>query len=116
MQREALVSDLGLEHVTPTLALAGPALSGGYVSDLLSDVLGHAPRHGVLITVQTHLNVVAVAVHAELGAVVFANGRRPEAAVVARAVAEGVPLFVSGESAFDVAGKLYARGLRGPTA
>jgi putative NIF3 family GTP cyclohydrolase 1 type 2 len=84
-----------------------------HASDLLSDVLANAPAGGLLITIQVHMNVVAVAVHAGLKAVIFASGMKPPEDVRAKAVAEKVSLFTTGESTFDVAGKLYEMGLRG---
>jgi predicted transcriptional regulator len=84
-----------------------------HASDLLSDVLANAPGGGLLLTIQVHLNVIAVAVHAGLAAVVFTSGLAPEQQVLERAAAEGLPLFSTRESTFDVAGKLYALGLRG---
>jgi hypothetical protein len=109
-----LARDLGLTNLTPELETAGSAeITGGYASDLLSDVLANAPSGGVLVTVQVHLNVIAVALHAELAAVIFAHGRTPEEALRIKAAEEGVALFVSKEPAFDVVGKLYARGVRG---
>lgn len=80
---------------------------------MLSDVLANAPAGGVLVTIQVHLNVVAVAVHAELAAVVFAAGRVPEEAVRQKAVDEGVALFATDRTAFDMVGELYALGVRG---
>lgn len=111
-----MVKELGIENLTPEIALDSAAdVTGGYTSDLLSDVLAHAPRGGVLVTVQVHLNVIAVAaIHVELAAVVFASDRRPEETVRQRAIEEGIPLFVSAQSAFDIVGRLYALGLRGP--
>jgi hypothetical protein len=112
MKLSSLVQELHLENLTPTLPLDADIVAG-YASDLLSDVLAGAPAGGVLITVQVHLNVVAVAVHAELAAVFFAAGRRPETAVIERATQEGVALLASDATAFDLVGRLYALGLRG---
>ena len=117
MKLHEIIEHLALENLTPTL---GPALAaevhGGYVSDLLSDILAHAPEGGLAVTIQAHLNVVAVAVHARLAAVILAGGRRPEDAVVARAAEEGVVLLATQATAFDVCGRLYELGLRGPAA
>jgi predicted transcriptional regulator len=82
-------------------------VSGGYVSDLLSDVMGNAGEGEVWITLQSHMNVVAIASLKELAAVILINGIVPDAAVVAKAEEEQVPLLVSMEPAFVVAGKLY---------
>jgi len=105
---------LELEYLTPALVLDDNRGAGqGYVSDLLSDVLGHAPAGSLLITLQVHMNVVAVAAHAELAGVIFAAGRRPEQPVMDRAVEEGLPLWSSQQSAFDLVGRLYDLGLKG---
>jgi hypothetical protein len=105
---------LGMECLTPECpGDPGREVAGGFASDLLSDVLAHAPQGGVLVTVQVHLNVIAVSVHAELAGVIFAGGRRPDSTVTARAVQEGIALYASAEPAFDVVGQLYALGLRG---
>ena len=82
-------------------------VTGGYVSDLLSDVMGNANEGEVWITLQSHMNVVAIASLKELAAVILINGIVPDAAVVARAEEEKVSLLVSMEPAFVVAGKLY---------
>lgn len=116
MRLKELAEALKLECLTPEIDAGGREISSGYVSDLLSDVLAHGPSGGALVTVQVHLNVVAVALHADMSAVVFAHDRRPDEPVRARAIEEGVPLFVSRESAFDLVGRLYGLGVRGPQA
>ncbi len=115
MNLHEIAEKLNLESLT-SKAPAGAArpVSAAYASDLLSDVLAHAPRGGVLVTVQVHMNVITVSVHAELAGVIFASARRPDESVIQKATDEGIALYVSGESTFDVAGKLYALGLRGP--
>ena len=37
------------------------AIAGGYTSDLLSDVMGHADAGYLWITLQAHKNVIAIA-------------------------------------------------------
>jgi predicted transcriptional regulator len=88
-------------------------ITQAHASDLLSDVLANAPAGGVLLTIQVHLNVIAVALHAMQAAVIFTSGMVPEEAVRERAMAEGLPLFATKQSTFDTAGKLYALGIRG---
>ena len=109
-----MTARLGLETLTPELSLNdGAEVTRGHASDLLSDVLANAPSGGVLVTIQAHMNVIAVALHAGLAAVIFAQGMRPEENVRQKAVQEGLPLFSSADSTFDIAGKLHALGLRG---
>ena len=113
MKLGKIADELKLENLTAAADIAGPDVTGGYASDLLSDVLANAPRGGVLVTVQVHLNVIAVAMHAELSGVIFAGGRRPEPAVIQRAVDEGLPLLATALPAFEVVGRLYHLGIRG---
>ena len=53
-------------------------ISGGYVSDLLSDVMGNAAEGEVWITLQTHQNVLAIASLKELAAVILVKDLKPE--------------------------------------
>jgi hypothetical protein len=113
MKLRDIVERLGLEPLTPELETDTTDIREGYVSDLLSDVLANGPQGGVLVTVQVHLNVVAVAVHAELAAVIFAMDRRPDEAVRQKAAEEGIRLFVSEATAFEIVGRLHELGVRG---
>ncbi len=88
-------------------------VAGGYASDLLSDVLAHAAEGDLWITLQTHVNVVAVASMKGLCGVVVVNGREPAEDTTEKAEAEGVPILVSHLPAFELAGRLYGLGLRG---
>jgi hypothetical protein len=114
MNLETIARELGLEDLTPGLTGADAVeVEAGYASDLLSDVLANAPEGGLLVTLQVHLNVIAVAGHAELAGVVFTSGRRPDADVVEKALAEELHLYVTGADTFDVVGRLYAHGVKG---
>jgi hypothetical protein len=113
MKLKDIRHELGLRDLTPTIDSGEFDVSVGFASDLLSDVLAHAPKGALLVTVQAHLNVIAVAVHTELAGVVFASARVPEPAVVSRAIEENVPLMASDLSAFELVGRLYALGVRG---
>jgi hypothetical protein len=88
----------------------------GYASDLLSDVLARAPAGAVLVTIQAHINTIAVALHARLSGVILAGGHEPDKTVIDRATDERIPLFVATEPTFEVVGRLYDLGLRGGTA
>lgn len=81
--------------------------TGGYCSDLLSDVMAHAHAGDIWITLQTHTNVVAVAALTGASAVILTGGQRPEPATLERAEAEGVTVLAATEDGFTVAGRLY---------
>jgi hypothetical protein len=116
MKLRDLAGRLELEPLTPEIPADDVDVTAGYVSDLLSDVLANAPRGGVLVTVQVHLNVIAVSVHAELAAVILASGRIPDESVRRKAIEEKIALYGSKASAFDIVGRLYELGVRGPHA
>ncbi len=114
MKLEDIAKELGFAELTPGVTGNREAeIEHGYASDLLSDVLAHAPEGGLLVTLQVHLNVIAVASHAELAAVVFAGSRKPEDDVLAKAVAEGLSLYSAPADTFDIVGRLYALGVKG---
>lgn len=87
------------------------AVEGGYISDLLSDVMANARAGSLWLTIQGHQNVVAVAVLRELAAVILVGGRQPAADAAQKADQEGIPILVSDEQAFELAGRLHALGL-----
>jgi predicted transcriptional regulator len=82
-------------------------ISGGYTSDLLSDVMGHAESGKVWITLQTHKNVIAIASLKELAAVILIKGLEPDTDMLAQAEEEGIPVLGSTEQAFEITGKLF---------
>lgn len=112
MKLNEIARSLDLIELTPP-AYENDDITRGYASDLLSDVLAHAPAGGILITLQVHLNVIAVASHAGLRAVIFSSNRKPDEDVIARAAAEGLSLFVSPADTFEIVGRLYGAGLSG---
>ena len=82
-------------------------ITGGYTSDLLSDVMGHADNGKIWVTLQTHKNVIAIASLKELAAVILIKGNEPDADMLAQAEEEGIPVLGSKEEAFEITGKLY---------
>lgn len=86
---------------------------GGYASDLLSDVMANARDGDVWVTLQKHVNTVAVAQLKNLSAIVVVNGRQPEPDAVARANEHGVAIITTPLPAFDAVGRLYELGFRG---
>jgi len=82
-------------------------VSGGYVSDLLSDVIGNATEGEVWVTLQTHQNVMAVASLKDLAAVILVKGFSPDEDTVAHSNTEDIPVLGTHLSTFELAGKLY---------
>lgn len=82
-------------------------VTGVYVSDLLSDVMGHARTGQIWMTIQTHPNVVAVALLLNLAAVVFTSGQQPEEQTIIKAEEEGVVLLATPLTTFETSGRLH---------
>jgi hypothetical protein len=106
-----VIEALDLEALTPHER--DRSIQGGYASDLLSCVMAGARQQFVWITLQAHMNVVAVASLLGLTAVIISEGRRPEPEVIERARDEGVVLLLSGQSTFSIAGRLSSMGISG---
>jgi predicted transcriptional regulator len=87
-------------------------ITGGYISDLLSDVLAHANPGMLWVTIQIHRNVISCALTKDISAVLFTCGRKPDRAVVAEADAENIVLLSTKQTAYEAAGKLWEAGLR----
>ena len=106
MQVKDIISTLELNLFGGSQGL-NREISGGYTSDLLSDVMGHAESGRVWITLQTHKNVIAIASLKELAAVILIKGFEPDADMLAHAEEEGIPVLGTNEQAFEITGKLF---------
>lgn len=82
-------------------------ITGGYISDMLSDVMGNADTGMVWITMQAHNNILAVASLKDIAAIVIIGDHKPGSDVISKADEEGIPIILSPDSAFEVGGKLY---------
>jgi serine kinase of HPr protein (carbohydrate metabolism regulator) len=82
-------------------------VTGGYTSDLLSDVMGHAQEGHIWITLQTHKNIMAVASLKDIAAIILVKGFIPEPETIELSVQEGIPVLGSSSEAFELSGKLY---------
>ena len=105
-----MVSALSLDivdEIYPTKVL----ITGGYASDLLSHVMSKAEPGNVWVTMQGHPNIVAVAVLIELSAVIVAGGVIPETDTLRKAHEEGIALFTTPLSTYEICGKLYSKGI-----
>ncbi len=85
--------------------------SGGYSGDMLSDVIAHCKAADIWVTMQIHVNFVAVAVLKELSAIVLVQGREPAEDTLKKAREEHIVILVSQKTAFEVVGQLYQLGI-----
>jgi hypothetical protein len=82
-------------------------VAGGYVSDLLSDVIGNATENQVWITLQTHPNIVAVASLKDLAAIILVRGLEPDPETIRHSEEEKIPVVGTKLNAFEITGRLY---------
>ena len=82
-------------------------VTGGYSSDLLSDVMGNAEEGQVWITLQVHKNIMAVAMLKEIAAIILVKGLIPEDDVKVISNEKEIPVLGTTLDAFTLAGMIY---------
>ena len=101
-----LIKELNLKEFTPGTNTK-TAISGCFVSDLLSYVIGNAGEGTVWITLQTHKNIAAVATLKDLAAIILIGDHKPDEDTVRQAFDEDLPILGSRDEAFELSGKIY---------
>ncbi|EOC99841.1 DRTGG domain-containing protein [Caldisalinibacter kiritimatiensis] len=86
-------------------------VQGAYIGDLLSVVMANAKLNNIWITIQTHLNVVAVANLVELAAVIIAEDMEIDKDTISKANQLNIPLLKSKDTAYELACKLNELGV-----
>ena len=85
----------------------------GVAGDLLSHVMGAAPEGSCWVTIQTHVNVAAVAVLKDIPLILLAAGRQPAQDLAARCAEEGICLAGTDASLYGACARLASLGLPG---
>ena len=109
MKISEIVEKTGLEALS---AWENADVPGVYVSDMASDIITGAPGGCLLLTLQTHKNLIAAANVVDAGMVVFAHDKRPSADVVELAERVGIGLFRTADDTWTYAIKLFELGMR----
>lgn len=78
-------------------------MTGIYCGDLLSLVMANAQEGNVWITIQGHINVVAVASLVGLSAIIVVEGNAVDPEVIEKANQEEIVIFTTKSSAYDIA-------------
>jgi len=112
MTLQEIIAKLNLKVLTTPRDFSAITPKGGYASDLLSCVMAGAQPDNVWVTLQAHMNVVAVASLREVAAVIITEGAQPEADVLAKATEQGVILLSTSAPSYEVVGKLWEMGIR----
>ena len=83
-------------------------ITAAYTSDLLSDVIAHAPADSIWITIQAHLNSIAAATVAGAKAILIAHNRPVPEEMAAAARREGIALLRSQEDQYTLSCRVGA--------
>lgn len=85
---------------------------GVFAADLMSDVLAFTTPGALLLTGLANVQSVITAHVAEIRAIVYVRGKKPDADAVKLADQKGIPLLTSPLSMYVACGRLFERGLR----
>ena len=97
------VSELSKQGDFRALALPDPdrEITGVYVGDLLSWVMGRANEGDLWLTIMTNVNVIAVATLAGTAAVLLCEDCEPDAELIALANEKGINLLVTDKRIYE---------------
>lgn len=106
MQVKEIVEKLNLSVLSGAEGL-DKEVTGGYTSDLLSDVMGNCDAGKIWITLQTHKNVMAIASLKDIAAVILIKNLQAEPDMAKQSDHEGIPVLSTSLPAFELSGKLF---------
>jgi hypothetical protein len=112
MNLQVIIDALELKPLTKPQNYEEIVPKTGYTSDLLSCVMAGAPRQGIWVTLQAHVNIVAVAALLDLCAIIVTEGAQPDQATINKANEENITILSTQQPSFYVVGKLWEIGLR----
>lgn len=107
-----LIPLIDAKLLTPDLA-TDREISCGYTCDLLSWVMAHGDEGMAWVTVQTHMNVIAVAVLADMSCVIMPENIDMDKDSILKAADEGLCVLRSPLTAFEICGRMASAGIPG---
>jgi hypothetical protein len=113
MNLQQIIEKLNLTLLTEKKDFSQIDATEGYASDLLSCVMSGAPHGSLWVTLQAHINIVAVAALLELSAIIISEGAAPDENTIKKANEEGITLLSSPASTFSIVGHLSNLGIEG---
>ena len=88
-------------------------VSTAFGSDLMSDVLAFVKGKTLLLTGLINQQVVRTAEMADLSAIVFVRGKKPEMEIIELAMENNIVMLSTKDTMYTASGKLYSNGLEG---
>lgn len=106
MNIEEFSNKMGMKILTGTNGIEN-SVTGVYVCDLLSWVVSRAGKSNAWITVHTNINIVAVALLAEISCIIVPESIEVEEATLSRAAQENIPILSSELTSYQICCKAY---------
>ena len=111
MNLQQIIDRLNLTVLTDPRDFTLIQPDGGYTSDLLSCVMAGAKNNYLWITLQAHLNIVAVAALLDVAAIIITENAQPDSATISKANAQDIVLLSTARPTFEIDGKLWEMGI-----
>ncbi len=86
-------------------------IEGVYCGDLLSWVMSKAKAGNVWITIQSHINVIAVASLIGIPAIIIVEGSDVDQSVIDKAQEEEIAIFITHKPAYEIASLCAKAGI-----
>jgi hypothetical protein len=112
MNLQQIIDRLNLTVLTDVRDFTSIHPEGGYTSDLLSCVMAGAKNKYLWITLQAHLNIVAVGALLEVAAIIITENAKPDAATISKANEQGIILLSTPKPTYEIDGKLWEMGIQ----
>lgn len=104
------VNELVAKHKLKVLSMPDPdrTVTGCYIGDLLSWVMGKAQTDNAWITIMSNINIAAVAALSDVSLVILAEDVMPDENVIQTAEAKNVNIVCSSAPAYETAIRISA--------
>jgi predicted transcriptional regulator len=85
---------------------------GGAASDLMSDLLRNPSEGALLLTGLTSIQAIRTSVIAEMAAILFVRGKKPDPEIIAYAKEHNITILSTPYNMYTSCGLLYSKGLK----
>ena len=112
MNLPEIIKELDLTPLTGCKNIDEIQAFTAYQSDLLSCVMSGGGEKSIWITLISNINIVAVAKLLDIPVIIITENAMPGEATIERANMEGVNLLLTPKGNYEVAGRLFALGIK----
>jgi hypothetical protein len=110
-----IVTLLGCTHLVDLDEDGGREIAGCFAADLMSEVLAFCGHRPLLVTGLTNVQSVQTADVVDAQAILYVNGKRPDAPALDLARGRGLPLLSTTLTMYEACGRLHRSGLPAST-